>query len=91
MKISKDSSSKLLILRGDIYFVNDYYSKAITDYEAALENNKDEIKTLMFLAWCYEKSENYSKALEYYELFMEKSNNPEMALLIEFVRKKSEG
>ena len=92
MKISKDSSSsKLLTLRGDIYFVNDYYSRAIIDYEAALDSNKNDIKTLMFLAWSYEKSENYSKALEYYELFMEKSNNPEIALLIEYVRKKSQG
>ena len=65
------ASSKEILEKGDLYFDEGRYQKALDTYSKVLTIEPKNIDAIICIGLCYRNLENYDKAIEYYDTALE--------------------
>ena len=87
--IKYEDNPDLIWERANIFFANDDFNNAESDYLKCLEINPNHVQSLLFLGWINEKRENYKKAIELYEMVLNYTGKQEIILFIEHANGKA--
>lgn len=79
------------IKRGQVYFGQEKYSSAKTDFQKAIESNENDAGAKLMLAWVYEKTQKYSSAKEVLVALEEKQSTQKVQVLLEIINRKQGG